>query len=70
LLGVAALVALPITYFFFDKVVLTNFVYHQPIHLNELLLSAGIVMLIALLMIGSQALKAARTNPAEVLKNE
>jgi ABC-type antimicrobial peptide transport system permease subunit len=70
LLGVAALVALPATYWFFDQVVLTHFAYHQPIRLGELLLSGTAVVFIALLMIGSQALKAARTNPAEVLKME
>ncbi len=70
LLGIAAAVALPATYFFFDNVVLPNFAYHQPIGIAELLWSIGIVMVIALLMIGSQAFKAARTNPAQVLKAE
>jgi hypothetical protein len=70
LLVIAAAVALPVTYFFFKNVVLTNFAYHQPIGAAELLGSAGAVMAIALLMIGWQALKAARTNPAQVLKKE
>jgi ABC-type antimicrobial peptide transport system permease subunit len=70
LLVIAAGVALPVTYFFFDVVVLSSFIYHQPIGLTELLLSAGIVMLIALLVIGSQALKAARTNPVHSLRSE
>ncbi len=70
LLGIAAVVALPATYFFFDNVVLPNFAYHQPIGVAGLLWSIGIVMVIALLMIGSQAFKAARTNPAQVLKTE
>lgn len=70
LLALAALIALPVAYFFFDKVILVNFAYHQPIGLSELLLSAVIVMLLALLLIGSQTLKAARKNPAHVLKSE
>jgi ABC-type antimicrobial peptide transport system permease subunit len=70
LLFVAMLVALPATYFFFEKVVLTNFAYHQPIGLGELLTSVVIVMLLACLLIGSQTIKAARRNPANVLKNE
>ncbi|GAB4014673.1 ABC transporter permease [Spirosoma migulaei] len=70
LLLVASLVALPATYFFFDKVVLTNFAYHQPIGLSELVIGIGLVMLLAFLMIGSQTLKAARNNPAKVLKSE
>ena len=70
LLIIAALIALPATYLFFDKVVLINFAYHQPMGWSELLTGALAVMLIAFLMIGSQTLKVARTNPAEVLKNE
>ena len=70
LLIMATFVALPATYFFFDKVVLVNFAYHQPIGLTELLLSVAVVMLLAFLLIGSQTLKAARKNPANVLKSE
>ncbi|WP_223860674.1 ABC transporter permease [Spirosoma validum] len=70
LLVVATLVALPATYFFFDGVVLTNFAYHQPIGLGELLTSVLIIMLLAFVLIGSQTLKAARKNPANVLKSE
>jgi len=70
MLGIAALIAIPITYFFFEKVILVNFIYHQPVGVSEFLLSTGGVMLIAFVMIGSQTLKAARTNPAQVLKSE
>ena len=70
LLTVSALVALPATYFFFDQVVLVNFPYHQPIGWTELLTGAWAVMVIAMLMIGSQTLKVARSNPATVLKSE
>ncbi|MVM34072.1 FtsX-like permease family protein [Spirosoma sp. HMF4905] len=70
LLLIASLVALPATYFFFDKVVLTNFAYHQPIGLSELLIGVVMVMVLAFLLIGSQTLKAARKNPANVLKSE
>ncbi|WP_405512556.1 ABC transporter permease [Spirosoma sp. KNUC1025] len=70
MLMVATLVALPATYFFFDKVVLVNFAYHQPIGLSELLAGVIIVMSLAFLLIGSQTLKAARKNPANVLKSE
>ncbi|GAB3545114.1 ABC transporter permease [Spirosoma fluminis] len=69
LLVLAALVALPATYFFFDKVILTNFAYHLPIGL-ELLTGALIVMGIAFLLIGSQTIRVARSNPAKVLKSE
>ena len=70
LLGIAALIALPVTYLLFDKVFLTRFAYHQPIGLAELLGGTLIVMLLALVMIGSQTARAARSNPAKVLKSE
>ncbi|HKZ37712.1 MAG TPA: FtsX-like permease family protein, partial [Chryseolinea sp.] len=70
LLTLAAFIAIPITYFFFDKVILSNFAYHQPIGWSELITGVGAVMALAFLMIGSQTLKVARSNPAEVLKNE
>ena len=70
LLTIAALIALPVTYIFFDKVVLSNFAYHEPIGLVETLTGLVLIMLIAFIMVLSQTLKVARTNPAEVLKNE
>ncbi|AYQ34242.1 ABC transporter permease [Runella sp. SP2] len=63
-------IALPVTYLFFERFVLTNFPYHTPVQVVELLAGLLVVLLIAFLMIGSQTLKAARSNPAEVLKNE
>jgi len=70
LLTLSALIALPATYFLFDKVILINFAYHQPIGWMELLAGAIAIGLLAFMMIGSQTLKAARSNPAEVLKSE
>lgn len=70
LLGIAALIALPATYLLFDKILLTRFVYHQPIGLAELLGGTLVVILLALVMIGSQTAKAARSNPAKVLKSD
>jgi putative ABC transport system permease protein len=61
---------LPLTYLFFEKVVLAEIVYHAPIGFGELFISVIVVMGIALIMIGSQTLKVARSNPAEVLKTE
>ena len=70
LLAIAALVALPTTYFFFEKVILTRFVYHQPIRAVELLVPVLVTMAGAFLLIGSQTLKAARTNPVNSLRSE
>jgi ABC-type antimicrobial peptide transport system permease subunit len=70
LLAISAAIALPATYFFFDRVVLSNIVYHAPIGISDLLTGVVAVMLVALVMIGSQTLKVARSNPAQVLKSE
>jgi putative ABC transport system permease protein len=70
LLSISALIALPATYFFFENVVLTNFPYHTPVQIAELFIGLLAVLLIAFIMIGSQTMKAARSNPAEVLKSE
>ncbi|WP_460946430.1 ABC transporter permease [Spirosoma daeguense] len=69
-LSVSALIALPITYLFFEKVVLTNFPYHTPVQITELLIGLLAVLLIAFLMIGSQTMKAAKSNPVDILKSE
>ncbi|GAB3940897.1 ABC transporter permease [Spirosoma harenae] len=70
LLLLAAFIALPATYLVFDQFILTNFAYHQPIGLSELLVCVLIVLLPAGLLIGFQTLKAARKNPAAILKSE
>ncbi|GAA0548063.1 ABC transporter permease [Chitinophaga japonensis] len=70
LLSVSALIALPATYFFFKTVVLPNFPYHTPVQITELSAGLLLVLLIAFVMIGSQTLKAARSNPVVVLRRE
>jgi hypothetical protein len=70
MLSVSALIALPVTYLFFENVVLTRFPYHTPVQVAELFIGLLLVLLIAFIMIGSQTLKAAKRNPAEILKME
>ena len=70
LLSISALVALPLTYFFFEGMVLVRFPYHTQVQVAELFVGLLAVLLIAFIMIGSQTMKAARSNPAEVLKSE
>lgn len=70
MLAISALIALPITYLFFENVVLTNFPFHDPIGPGELLGGLLAVLAIAFIMIGSQTFKAAQSNPAEILKGE
>ncbi|MBO0931060.1 ABC transporter permease [Fibrella aquatilis] len=70
LLSVSALIALPVTYLFFERVVLTKFPYHTPVRGAEVFVGLLMVLLIAFVMIGSQTIKAARRNPVDVLKSE
>lgn len=70
LLSISALMALPITYFFFENVVLIKFPFHEDIGIGELFGGLLVVLAIAFIMIGSQTMKAARSNPAQVLKGE
>jgi putative ABC transport system permease protein len=70
LLGFAALIALPLTYFFFEQIMLPKIANHAPLGILEGLMAIIAVMIIAVVMIGSQTLKVAKANPAEVLKNE
>lgn len=70
LLSMSALIALPVTYLFFENFVLTNFPYHKPVQIAELFIGLLTVLVIAFIMIGSQTMKAARSNPVDVLKSE
>lgn len=70
LLVVSGCIAIPLTWVFFEKVVLVNFAYHKPVGVIEIILGLGVVIVIAMVMIGLQTTKVARANPAVVLKNE
>ncbi len=70
MLSISAFIALPVTYLFFEKIMLANFPYHTPVQIAELFVGLLAVLLIAFIMIGSQTMKAARSNPVEVLKSE
>jgi putative ABC transport system permease protein len=70
LLAISGLIALPATQFFFARYALDEYAVNAPTVWNELISGVMVVMGVAFLMIGTQTLKAARSNPAEVLKNE
>jgi ABC-type antimicrobial peptide transport system permease subunit len=70
LLFIAACIALPLTYLFFDMVLLPTMGNPAPLLFIDMTGGALAVLLIALLMIASQTRKVARTNPADVLKSE
>lgn len=70
LLVIAATIAVPATYFLFDTVILADAVNKQSIGAIELLSGVVLVFSIGILTIGSQTLKAAKSNPAETLRSE
>jgi ABC-type antimicrobial peptide transport system permease subunit len=70
LLATSALIALPLTYLFFEKMVLVRFPFHEAIGIGELFGGLLAVLAIAFILIGSQTIKAAQSNPAEILKSE
>ena len=70
ILATSALIALPLTWLFFENVILSNFPFHDPIGVVELFGGLLAVLTIAFIMIASQTIKAAHSNPAEILKCE
>jgi len=70
ILAVASAIAIPIAVYLFRTTVAQNMQYIISIGFWELASGALMVLAIAILTIGSQATKAARTNPAENLRNE
>jgi len=70
LLFIAAFIALPITYLFFDQILFQEIANHAPISATDLTIGLSMILLLALTMISMQTFKATRTNPAEVLKSE
>lgn len=70
MLAISAMIALPITFLFFENFILTSFPYHTPVRVSELFVGLFGVFVIAFAMIGSQTISAAQCNPAEVLKSE
>jgi ABC-type antimicrobial peptide transport system permease subunit len=70
LLLISAAIALPVTYLFFDQVLLPGIANHAPLEFFELSAGVVIVILVALVMITTQTIKVARANPAEILKTD
>jgi putative ABC transport system permease protein len=65
----ANLIAWPVAYFVMKKL-LQTYVYRIKIGVDTFVLSGLIALTIALLTVSSQALKAARSNPADSLRYE
>jgi putative ABC transport system permease protein len=65
----ANIIAWPIAYYVMDRW-LQNFVYRVNIGLWIFLSAGAIALAVALITVSSQAIKAALSNPVEVLKYE
>lgn len=65
-----ALIGTPICYFLFDKLILAQEFYRPEITFFEIAVSILFLLVICVMAIISQTWKAARTNPASVLKDE
>lgn len=70
MMAIAICIGVPIAYFFFNLVLLPLNYYHTKVGVLEIFYSIVLMTGLGLLMIGSQTLKAATSNPAEVLRNE
>jgi ABC-type antimicrobial peptide transport system permease subunit len=71
LMGIAAVIAIPIAYLFFDKLYLeTQQYYHINIGAGEIMLSLFIMLFLGVSTILSQTIRASRINPVETLRYE
>jgi len=69
LVGVAFVVATPLAYGGMQQW-LTSFAYRVDLGLGVFALAGGAALLIALLTVSTQAIRAARTDPATTLRSE
>lgn len=69
LVGIASLIAFPIAWFAMDRW-LQDFAYHIDIKWWMFALSGGVAILIAMITVSFQAIKAALENPVNSLKSE
>ncbi len=70
MLIIAAFIAMPLTYLFFTSVVMADSANRIAIGAFELLSGVVLIFGLGILTIGWQTWKAAKTNPAEMLRNE
>jgi putative ABC transport system permease protein len=70
LLFISGAIALPVTYLFFEKILLPEIANHAPIHIIEMFAGVVTIMVLALMMIGSQTLKVTRTKSGRGTKTE
>jgi len=66
---IAFIIACPVAWFIMNKW-LQNFAYHTPISWWTFIIAGGVAVLISLITISWQAIKASRINPVECLRYE
>jgi putative ABC transport system permease protein len=69
LILVASIVAWPVAWYFMTKW-LNDFAYHIEMTISTYLIAGATAVVIALITVGTQTLKAALVNPATILRNE
>ena len=70
LIVIAIMIATPVTYFLFDKVLLRLQYYRASVGFLEFVLGTMILLVLLAITIGGQTLKVAKVNPVETLKYE
>ncbi|MBL7865242.1 MAG: ABC transporter permease [Cyclobacteriaceae bacterium] len=70
LVGIGAVIAIPITYFMFDKVFLQMIYYRTQIETPEILFSLFLLFSMVAIVVSSQTLRVARINPVDTLRSE
>jgi putative ABC transport system permease protein len=70
MMAIAAAIAIPVTRYIVDVVILKNFLYRTEIGFIETLSGLVIVLLIGGLTVGWQVRRAAVQNPADILRDE
>lgn len=70
LMLVAAVLAIPLTYYVFDQYILSDYIYRPDISWLELVGGSMLIFAIGAIIVYIQTLMAARTNPANMLRKD
>jgi len=69
LVGIAMLIAFPLAYYFMDRM-LQDYAYRIEMHWWIFALAGIITVVLTILTVGWQAIKAATANPVKAIKSE
>jgi putative ABC transport system permease protein len=70
LMAISIMIAVPLTYLFFEKLYLNMQYYRAQVGILDVVISVVILLFLGLVTILSQTLRAARTNPVDTLRYE